>query len=233
MEGTNTNTGATGTQTGAVTETINKQGNTSGNTTNQTVTQPTSGTSSNVSADDKLFAKLDEIMEKKTSGIVKSILKSEGFEGDELSGLLNDYKTAKANKKTAADEHLRSLEKENEALKSEIMSGRITAAATAEAGKLGLDVKYIDKILKLADVKDVVKDGNIDNAKLSEALKKVGEDCPLFKTSGSSGSTGNGFVNIGADNGASGSSGGSADTSFLAKLRHNAGLDKQDNKGVK
>ena len=201
--------------------------------TNQQVTQPTTtGSDTTTKADAELFSKLDDIIAKRTDGMLKSILKSNGLDGDELSGVLNDYKTAKANEKTKADERVSALERENEAMKAEILNGKLNTASIAAADKLGLDTKYIDKIVKLADMNGVVANGAIDEVKLSEALKKVSEDCPFFKKS-DSGTSGSGFTNIGADtghNGNSGSTGNAGDTSYLAKLRKIAGLTDKGEK---
>ena len=49
------------------------------------------------------------------------------------------------------------------------------------SGELGIDLKTMPYVLKLADVSQVVQDGKIDSEKLKEALNKVLEDVPQLK----------------------------------------------------
>lgn len=67
----------------------------------------------------------------------------------------------------------------------------VSATATTEAVKLGIDPKYVAGAVKLADLTGAMKeDGSIDEKAVATALTKVVTDYPMFKTTTE---TGGGF----------------------------------------
>lgn len=63
--------------------------------------------------------------------------------------------------------------------------------------ELGLDVKTIPYVMKLADTSAVVADGKINQDKLKEAINAVLEDVPALKSTNKT-DDGKGFVQVGA-----------------------------------
>ena len=76
---------------------------------------------------------------------------------------------------------------------------RLHNVAEKAARALGADEKSIDYIVRLADFTDSVESGEILADKVTEAVKKVMEDVPAFKSAEE-----NGGVKIGGDGGQSG-----------------------------
>ena len=165
----------------------------------------------------ELFTRLDAIIEKRLDGLTKSILKDNGTSDDDIKDIISQYKTHKATKTKQTTDEIETLKKENASLKSQILEGKLSSAAIKVADKVGIDSKYIPKVMKLADLSNVEKNGDIDEEKLSEAMAKVVEECEVFKKTSKTDET-KGFKNVGGN-----SSEDKAEDS-IAKIRKAMGL---------
>jgi hypothetical protein len=178
--------------------------------TNVTETKPENDNS-------ELFTKLDAILEKRLDGLTKSILKDNGTSDDDIKEIISQYKTHKVTKNKQTSDELEKLRAENTSLKNQILDGKLSSAAIKVAEKVGIDTKYIPQVMKLADLSNVTKDGEIDEEKLNEAMAKVVAECEVFKKT-SKKEENKGFKNIG------GNSSEDKPEDSIAKIRKAMGL---------
>lgn len=135
-----------------------------------------------------LFTKIDEIIEKRTSGLAKSILKENGLEGEELTSLLQAYKTNKVTQTQKQQENNNKLKDENTQLKEQIMDMQFKAKVNELASKLEFSSdadKYLDKLLVKGDYLN--DKGEIEEDKLKKGLEQVLKDLPALKGANSKG----------------------------------------------
>lgn len=135
-----------------------------------------------------LFTKIDEIIEKRTSGLAKSILKENGLEGDELTSLLQAYKTNKVTQTQKQQENNNKLKDENTQLKEQILDMQFKAKVNELASKLEFSSdadKYLDKLLVKEDYLN--DKSEIEEDKLKKGLEQVLKDLPALKGTNSKG----------------------------------------------
>lgn len=78
---------------------------------------------------------------------------------------------------------LETLRTENATLRAQVLTGQVQSLVYAQAETLGVAVGNVPYLLKLADLTEVTKDGNVDNEKLTAALTRVLTDVPALKKS--------------------------------------------------
>ena len=133
---------------------------------------------------DKIQAMIDRGTAQKESAILKSYFEQQGLTGEEAKQALEAFKAQKAEKSV-------NLQKENEQLKAQILQGKVDTAVNKAATELGISAANIPYVAKLADLKGATNDkGEVDEKVISDALKKVLEDVPAFKATGSDDSKG-------------------------------------------
>lgn len=135
----------------------------------------------NNAADTELFAKLDEILEKRSKSIIKSVLKDNGTEDAEIGDILTRYKASKQTAKTKDAEALSALQTKNAELTAKLFNIELNKAAEKAATEIGMNKEKLQYAMRLADTTAAVKDGNIDNEALKSALENVLKDIPEFK----------------------------------------------------
>ena len=127
--------------------------------------------------------------------VIKGYLKQQGLTKEQMEQAISTFKQQQA----ANTPDVAALQTQAAQAQAAAQQAQVQAAATMAAIGLGIDVKTIPYVLKLADLGRVMgQDGKINDEALSGALKKVLEDVPAFKpqTSGSSG-----FIQVGAASG--------------------------------
>lgn len=130
--------------------------------------------------------------------VLKSYFKQQGLSEDEMKQAINSFKETKA--KNTPD--VSALQNDLTAEKSARLQAEINQSATLEAIKLGIDVKSIPYVLKMADFKAVTDaDGKVNAEKLTEAIKTVLDDIPALKAASQSGGNNGGIQKIGGDGG--------------------------------
>lgn len=129
----------------------------------------------------ELFTKLDEILEKRSNSIVKSILRDNDVEDNEVGEILTRYKAYKKSSKTKDAENLSRLQAENDELSKKLFSIELDSAAAKVADEIGLNRDKLSYAMKLADTTKAINGKTINTDELKASLVKVLEDIPEFK----------------------------------------------------
>ena len=164
------------------------------NNNNNQQDNPPAGTQQNAPAFD--YEKLASIINGKQSvtedTVLKSYFKQQGLSPEEMEQAINSFKEQKAKNTPDVAKMQSDLTSANTAR----MNAVIEKSAVLEAVRQGVNVKQVDYVLKLADFSNVADDkGAVDTEKLTEAIKKVLDDVPAFKSAQQN--DGNGFQQIG------------------------------------
>ena len=176
---------------------VNNNNNSNPNALNATG-QDNAGQTSNNGID---YNKIQEIIDGRNAKTEESVLKSyfqkQGLSADEMESAINSFKSQKANQAKQQDQINIDLQEENTTLKSEISKMNVEKAAIQSALELGIDVKTVPYLIKMADLSGAINEkGEILNDAITTALNKVLEDLPQLKPQ----SQNKGFQKIGADN---------------------------------
>ena len=135
--------------------------------------------------------------------ILKNYFKQQGLSQEEATQAINAFKA----QKQAQTPDVTALQQQASAAQKAALEAQIERDAFLLCGELGVDIKTMPYIIKMADTKDVIAEGKINAEKLKAALNKVLEDVPQLKgQAAGEGSTGFKF-------GASGSGQGTGQTS--------------------
>lgn len=130
--------------------------------------------------------------------ILRSYFQKEGLSPEEAKKAIENFKTQREESKQREkvdNENLQSQLKDKDAT---ILRQNIEKEALYQALDLGVEIKTVPYLTKLADFSSVVDDkGNIDKEKVKEALNKVLTDVPGLKKVEVDGKKG---FQIGADN---------------------------------
>lgn len=134
--------------------------------------------------------------------VIRSFFKNQGLAEDDYGEAIELYKAYKASK-TPNVEDLQSQISSYEASLQDAYSDMLYAQAELSAYRLmpelGIESKMMPYIMRMADLSNVVKDGQIDQEALKESLSKVLEDIPQLKKTVEAGSTGSNGFKFGAD----------------------------------
>ena len=149
---------------------------------------------------DKLASILDGKLKATEDSVLKGYAKQQGLTGDEMSQAIEAFKKEKASR-TPSIESLNGQITDLQDALLEAQADALYAQANMEAfgmaSELGVEAKTIPYLMKLADLSDVVNEGQINTDKLKESLGEVLKEIPQLKISHEEKSTG---FKIGADN---------------------------------
>ena len=124
--------------------------------------------------------------------VLKGYLKQQGLSQEEMNQAIATFKQQKA----ASQPDVNALQTQLEQAQATARQAIIDNAATVAAIGLGIDVKTVPYILKMADLSQVMgQDGKINDETMKNALNKVLEDIPALKPQPGQVS---GFVQVGA-----------------------------------
>lgn len=128
------------------------------------------------------YEKLANIVNGKQSLTEEKVLggyfKSQGLSGDEMQQAINAYKEQKAKNTPDVTSMKSELDTANKALTESLINNQ----AIMEAVALGLDVKAVPYVLKMADFSTCLgQDGKVNAEEVKKALNKVLEDVPALK----------------------------------------------------
>ena len=141
---------------------------------------------------DRIQQMLNGTLAAKEETALKNYFKQQGLSQQEAEQAINAFKQQQAaNKPDVAK-----LQSDVQAAQAIALNAQIENKAMLLHGELGVDLKNIPYIMKLADFSAVVVDGKIDDEKLKEAMNKVLEDVPQLKRQPEQ--TAQGFRQIGA-----------------------------------
>lgn len=152
------------------------------NNQNTEVVENTTETTDITKTDEELFALLDKVLAKRETGLAKSALKDNGMADDEISEVISRYKASKQTAKDKTAEEITALKNRNAELEKQLFDIDLNKAAKKAAKEIGMNVEKLSYAMKLADTKNIVKDGKIDETELKSALENLLKDIPEFKT---------------------------------------------------
>lgn len=123
---------------------------------------------------------LDTIAEARASraseAALKDFFKQQGLSQQEITAALDKYKVDKA----ASTPDPQKIQSELAAAQQNAALAQLDKQATLKALELGIDVKQIEYVLKLADIK-LPENGEVKDEDIETALKAVLEAVPAFK----------------------------------------------------
>lgn len=154
------------------------------NATNvQSQVQNTSTVNNNSTVNyDEIFKKLDSVLDKRSEGITKSVLKDNGYEDAEMKDILTQYRASKQAKANEADNTIATLTNENAQLKAVLQKERLNNEALKQAGALNVDDKTTPYLIKMADLSKCLNDkGEVNAEEVKKALETVLNDIPSLK----------------------------------------------------
>lgn len=154
--------------------------NTGGN--NQNTQQNQNGQqANNVQPPEIDYEKLSSLITGKQSAtedsVLKGYFKQQGLSKEEMDQAISAFKAQKA----ANQPDVTKMQADIQTAQAAALKSQIENKALLMHSELGIDLKTIPYVMKLADLSAVAVNGTIDDAKLKDALTKVLEDVPQLK----------------------------------------------------
>lgn len=113
------------------------------------------------------------------NSILKTYFKEQGLSQEEAAQAIAAFKEQKA--KNTPD--VAAIQQQVQQFQAQALQSEMEKEALLMAGELGVDMKLVPHLMKLANVEDVVTENKIDKEKLKASLEKVLEDVPQLKVS--------------------------------------------------
>ena len=140
--------------------------------------QQAGGTPSAINIDyDKLAQAVSGRAAAAEEAALKNYLKNQGLTQEEAAQAMASFKEQKARNNPDPAVLRAQIAQANAAAMTAQMENR----AMVLAGELGLEVKTVPYVMKLADLKEVAADGAVNDDKLKEAINQVLEDLPQLR----------------------------------------------------
>lgn len=166
------------------------------NNNQQVQNEPTNNNAEWKSSLDKIFEKLDSIIDNKSNGVARSALRDNGFEDEEIKNIVKQWRDNKQTKSQENTAKINDLTSQVSTLQNQLITEKVNNQAFLCGLDLGLDSKTIPYVVKLADLSTATNDkGEISVENIKTAMSKVLDDVPSFKPSNNN----NGFMKVGAD----------------------------------
>ena len=155
--------------------------------------QPAAGQVTTPTIDyDKIQQMLDGTLAAKENTALKAYFSQQGLSQQEVEQAIATFKAEKA--KNTPD--VGALQAQVAQSLSAVQQAQIQASATMAAVELGIDVKAIPYVLKMADFSQVIgQDGKLNEETMKNAINTVLEAIPALKPQAAAA---NGFVQVGA-----------------------------------
>ena len=163
------------------------------------------------------YEKIGQIIDSRNAKTENSILKDyfskQGLSEEEVKSAIDTFKASKQDKANAQTTEFNNLKNENSTLKNRLREYQIKDTANDLANDLGVELKTVPYLIKMADLSKCFNDkGEINKEEVKNALDKVLTDIPSLK---SVSNENKGFIpKAGADN----ISSGNADDSILKSI---------------
>lgn len=126
----------------------------------------------------KIQQMLDGTLAAKETTALKAYFKQRGLSQEEAEQAMTAFKEQKA----ANQPDVNVIQQNLSVAQQQAQQATIERDAFLLSGDLGIDLKTMSYVLKMADITQVVgEDGKVDQEKLKEALNKVLEDVPQLK----------------------------------------------------
>lgn len=136
------------------------------------------------------YEKLASVVAGRTAATEKKVingyLKEQGLSEADFNEAVELYNNYKASKEPNVNDLQAQISAANEAydqIYSDMLYSQAELEAYKSAGELGVDMKTVPYLMKMADLSNVVNEGQIDLDALKESLGKVLEDMPQLKIS--------------------------------------------------
>ena len=143
----------------------------------------------------KIQQMLDGTLAAKEDIALKAYFKQQGLSQQEAEQAMSAFKAEKAKKQPDVN----AIQTQLAQAQAQIRQAQIENAAVLEAVGMGIDVKTIPYVLKMADFSQAAgQDGKISNEAVKNALNKVIEDVPQLKVQPQEGA---GFRQVGSASG--------------------------------
>jgi len=150
---------------------------------------------------DKLAGILEGRQKANEDSVLKGYFKQQGITGEEAAQAIAAFKAQKA----ANTPDPAALQTQVSAAQAQALRAGMENKALLMAAELGVELRTMPYVMKMADLTGVVAEGKVDEEKLKEAIGKVLEDIPQLKTAAASGDAQQGGgIRVGADTGSSG-----------------------------
>lgn len=133
---------------------------------------------------DKIQSMLDTATAKKENAVLKSYFQQQGLSEEEVSQAIATFKQNKQQQVEQQQNANASLQNEVAAAQKDAEQARIELTATKVAVELGINVKTLQYVLKMADFsKAEDADGKISEDNIKASLEQVLKDVPALKPS--------------------------------------------------
>lgn len=110
--------------------------------------------------------------------VLKSYFKQQGLSPEEMTQAIAQFKQVKATQ----EPDVGALQTQLTQAQQEAAQARLESAATVQALSMGVDVKTVPYLLKIADLSGAAgEDGTVSTEALTNAINKVLEDVPALK----------------------------------------------------
>ena len=120
--------------------------------------------------------------------VLKNFFKQQGLSKEEMELAISAFKEQKA--QNTPD--VAAMQQQAAQAQAAALQAQIEKEALLMGAELGIEMKTVPYLIKMADLSEVAEGGKIDNEKLKTALEAVLKDVPQLKTQTSS-EGGNGF----------------------------------------
>jgi thiol:disulfide interchange protein len=127
----------------------------------------------------KIQQMLEGTLAAKEDTALKAYFKQQGLSQEDAETAMAEFKKQKA----AQQPDVAKLQNDVQAAQGAALNAQIENKALLMHAELGIDLQTMPFVLKLADLKEVIVDGAINDEKLKEALNAVLENVPQFKKS--------------------------------------------------
>lgn len=127
--------------------------------------------------------------------VLKNYFKEQGLSKEQMDDAIKAFKAKQKENKPDVE----GLTKAAEDATKEKNEALIKSEALMMCTEIGVDLKTMPYVIKMANLEGVIEEGKINNDKLKEALAKVLEDIPQLKKSEENNN--NGFREIGGNGG--------------------------------
>lgn len=148
---------------------------------------------------DKIASILDGKVAVTEEKVLGGYFKEQGLSKDEMAEAIEAFKAERASKAPDVDalnQQIADLDDLVLEAQSDALYSQAQYEAVIMATELGVDSKTVPYLMKMADLSDVITDGQIDQEKLKGSLSAVLEDIPQLRASVEEKATG---FKIGAD----------------------------------
>lgn len=163
--------------------TATEQDNNNANTADNSVNNQQSNDGKNGIDYSKIQSMIDKGVQQKENAILKSYFGQQGMSEDEVKAAIGDWKAKKQSDAQQKSDDLLKLQEMNNELQARLTHELLSKQAFNDCLDLGVDRNTIPHVIKCADFKEAVENGEIKADKVREVIEQVLKDVPAFKGS--------------------------------------------------